>query len=43
MSVAGDINNEKYALAVLDAAKDSVRRHSSRISSGLIIPAKDMP
>jgi hypothetical protein len=43
MSVAGDINNTQYALQVLDAAKDSVRRHSNRIAGGVIIPATDMP
>lgn len=46
MSVAGSINNEKYALAMLDAAKDSVRNHNSRNrlqNGGLIIPANETP
>jgi hypothetical protein len=46
MSVAGDINNEQYALSILEAAKDSVRRHNARTriaDTGLITPAYDMP
>lgn len=46
MSVAGSINNEKYALAMLDAAKDSVRNHNARnrvTGAGLIIPANETP
>jgi hypothetical protein len=45
MSVAGCINNLPYALAMLDQAKDAVRRHHSRMNAGkqLIIPAHDTP
>lgn len=45
MSVAGDINNEAYALAMLDNARDSIRNHNARRRigerGGVIIPAKD--
>ena len=45
MSVAGCINNLQYALAMLDNAKDAVRRHHLRMNDrhdvGLIIPPQD--
>lgn len=45
MSVAGCINNLAYALAMLDQAKDTVRRHHARINAGqvLITPANETP
>ena len=45
MSVGGAINNKAYALAMLDAAKDSVIQHHNRIASGsrVIIPLADSP
>ena len=42
MSVAGSINDESYAIAMLDAAKDSVRSYNKRHREALIIPAKDL-
>lgn len=44
MSVAGSINDEAYALAMLDAARDSIRAHNRRArgeQSALIVPAHD--
>ena len=44
MSVAGCIGDLPYALAMLDAAKDSVRNYHARRrieNGGLVIPAKD--
>ena len=45
MSVAGCINNEQYALAMLDNARDTIKRHNARnkINGGgaVIIPAHD--
>ena len=47
MSVAGCIDDERYAIAMLDAAKDSVRNHNARRRlqqpQGLIIPANESP
>lgn len=45
MSVAGDINNLVYALAMLDQAKDTLRRHHMRLAAGkvLITPPEDTP
>lgn len=47
MSVAGSIGEEAYALAVLDAAKQSVKAHNARHAlaqpAGLIVPAHDTP
>lgn len=47
MSVEGCINDERYALAMLDAAKDSVRNHNARQRmqrvGGLILPANETP
>ena len=47
MSVAGCIENEQYAIAMLDAAKDSIRNHNARRRlqqpQGLIIPANETP
>lgn len=45
MSVAGEIHNLPYALAMLDSAKDAVKRHHSRINSGktIITPSYDAP
>lgn len=39
MSVAGDIHDEKFALSLIDAARDSVRSHHLRKHGELIIPA----
>jgi Holliday junction resolvase-like predicted endonuclease len=45
MSVAGSINNEAYALAMLDNARDTIKRHNAqkKINAGgkIIIPAYD--
>lgn len=45
MSVAGCINDEKYALAMLDNARDTIKRHNAKnkINAGgaVIIPAHD--
>ena len=43
MSVAGHINDLTYALAMLDQAKDVVKRHHMRINSGkkIITPGCD--
>lgn len=47
MSVEGCINDEAYALAMLDAARDSVRNHNARNRlqrpGGLILPANETP
>ena len=45
MSVAGSINDLAYALAMLEAAKDSLRAHHARMrsSAALITPTKDLP
>jgi len=39
MSVAGDIHDEKFALSLIDAARDSVKSHHLRKHGELIIPA----
>ncbi len=44
MSVAGNINHEAYALAVLDEARQSIKSHNSKTrigEGGLIIPPHD--
>lgn len=45
MSVAGCINQEAYALAMLDNARDTIKRHNAKtkINGGaqLIVPAYD--
>jgi hypothetical protein len=38
MSVAGHINNEAYALAMLEQAKETVRSHAMRRRGALIVP-----
>jgi hypothetical protein len=46
MSVAGGIQNEQYALAVLDAARQSIKSHNARgkiEGTGLIVPSSDTP
>jgi len=45
MSVAGAIGDLTVALAMLDEAKDTVRRYHARLNSGqiLITPACDTP
>ncbi len=46
MSVEGCIENLEYSLAMLEAAKDSVRNHHDRqrvMNGGLIIPANETP
>lgn len=39
MSVSGDIHDEKFALSMIDAARDSVRSFHLRRHGELIIPA----
>lgn len=43
MSVAGSINDEVYALAMLDSARDSIKSHNARgrKQTALILPAHD--
>lgn len=43
MSVAGSINDEIFALKMLEAAKDSIRQYHQRNRSRLIVPSYDMP
>ncbi len=43
MSIAGSIDDEAFALKMLDAAKDSVRNYHQRNRSRLIVPNYDMP
>jgi hypothetical protein len=46
MSVAGCINNEVYALAMLDNARDCIKRHNRGLGFGdvpIITPACDAP
>lgn len=45
MSVAGSINDLKYALAMLDQAKDTLRAHHMRVAAGKVVitPARDTP
>lgn len=47
MSVAGSIFEEAYALAVLDAAKQSIKNHNAQRRLGLgeavIVPPSDTP
>lgn len=45
MSTEGNIGDLKFALAMLDHAKDAVRQHHARIESGkrVIVPAHDTP
>lgn len=47
MSVGGHIHEEKYALAVLDAARQTIKNHNARAKLGaghdIIVPAKDTP
>jgi len=38
MSVAGDIHDEKFALSMIDAARDSVKSHHLRQKGKLFIP-----
>ena len=40
LSVAGDISDLAYALAMLDNAKDALRNHHAR--RALIIPSRDV-
>lgn len=44
MSVAGNIEDEKYAIAVLEQAKDTVRSYHARRRTGqtIIVPGKDL-
>lgn len=39
MAVSGDIHDEKFALSLIDAARDSVKSHHLRKHGELIIPA----
>ena len=39
MSVSGDISDEKFALTLIDAARDSVKSHHLRNKGSLIIPS----
>lgn len=43
MSVSGDIHDEKFALSLIDAARDSVKSHHLRKHGSLIIPASASP
>ena len=46
MSCSGCIDNLDLALAMLDAAKDSIRNHNARqhvVNGGLILPANETP
>lgn len=43
MSIAGSIDDERFALSLLEAAKDAVRNHHQRNRSRLIVPSRDMP
>ena len=45
LGVSGSINNLPYALAMLENAKDAVRRHHARMELGktIITPAGDSP
>lgn len=43
LSVAGSIDDEQFALKLLEAAKDSVRGYHKRNRSRLIVPDYDMP
>lgn len=46
MSVSGHIHDERYALALVDAARDSIINHHRKgrdLSAGLILPAHDNP
>ena len=46
MSVGGNIEDEAYALAMVDAARDSIINHHRKgrnIGAGLILPAHDNP
>lgn len=47
MSVSGNINNEAYAMAMLDGAKQSLKNHHARIKlekfGGMIMPHHDNP
>lgn len=39
MCVSGDIHDERFALTLIDAARDSVKSHHLRKHGELIIPA----
>ncbi len=41
ISVEGNINDEKYALALLDIAKDTVLGYHTRKDNMLVVPAHD--
>lgn len=41
MSVAGDIHDEKFALSLIDAARDSVKSHHLRSHGSIIIPPQN--
>ena len=46
MSVSGAIHDEKYALSMLEAARDSIINHHRKgrnLAAGLILPAHDNP
>jgi hypothetical protein len=45
LGVSGSINNLPYALAMLDNAKDAIKRHHLRMGLGkqIITPAYDSP
>jgi hypothetical protein len=46
MSVAGNIDNLTYALAILDNARDAIRSHHGRMQAAkqkpLIVPSMDL-
>ena len=47
MSVSGNINDEAYSMAMLDAAKQSLKNHHARMKiengKGFIMPSYDNP
>ena len=47
MSVGGNIENEAYALALIDGARDAVKNHHKKtrkdLNFGIVLPAHDNP
>lgn len=43
VSVEGSINDEQYALMLLDTARDAIKSHHNRNRDALIIPSYDTP
>ena len=42
LSVAGSIDDQAYALAILDNAKDAIRGYHARKGQPLIVPSRDV-